>query len=147
MISELPPVLEVDPGDMVVFRTLDADWGLEPNRAGAYRPRRELERARRTATHSGSLFDDLGTSAALLVSMRTSSDVFPATVVALLLPPVRSGGAAGESEASAASRGWLLRERDCALTRWCRARRCSLLRRWRHRAPATDVDERHRGVD
>src|SRR4051812_23203122 len=41
---ELPPVLEIDPGDTVVFRTLDAGWGLEPHRAGPYQPRRELER-------------------------------------------------------------------------------------------------------
>lgn len=29
---DLPPVLTVDPGDTVVFRTLDAGWGLEPQR-------------------------------------------------------------------------------------------------------------------
>lgn len=27
---EFPPVLTIDPGDTVVFRTLDAGWGLEP---------------------------------------------------------------------------------------------------------------------
>jgi acetamidase/formamidase len=27
---ELPPVLTIDSGDTVTFRTLDADWGLEP---------------------------------------------------------------------------------------------------------------------
>ncbi len=27
---ELPPVLSIEPGDTVVFRTLDAGWGLEP---------------------------------------------------------------------------------------------------------------------
>lgn len=26
----LPPVLTIDPGDTVTFRTLDADWGLDP---------------------------------------------------------------------------------------------------------------------
>jgi acetamidase/formamidase len=40
----LPPVLEIDPGDTVVFQTLDAGWGLEPHRPGPYQPRRELER-------------------------------------------------------------------------------------------------------
>ena len=37
-------MLEIDPGDTVVFRTLDSGWGLEPYEGGAYRPRRELER-------------------------------------------------------------------------------------------------------
>jgi acetamidase/formamidase len=41
---ELEPVLEIDPGDTVVFRTLDSGWGLEPYEGGPYRPRRELER-------------------------------------------------------------------------------------------------------
>src|SRR4051794_26326643 len=27
---ELPPILEIDPGDTVRFRTLDAGWNLEP---------------------------------------------------------------------------------------------------------------------
>ncbi len=27
---EFPPVLTIDPGDTVIFRTLDAGWGLEP---------------------------------------------------------------------------------------------------------------------
>jgi acetamidase/formamidase len=27
---DLPPVLTIDPGDTVTFRTLDADWGLDP---------------------------------------------------------------------------------------------------------------------
>src|SRR4051794_35550334 len=39
-----PPVLTVDPGDTVVFRTLDSGWGLEPHGAGPWRPRREIER-------------------------------------------------------------------------------------------------------
>lgn len=39
---DLPPVLTIDPGDIVRFRTLDAGWGLEPhNDAG--RPRRQFE--------------------------------------------------------------------------------------------------------
>jgi acetamidase/formamidase len=42
---DLEPVLEIDSGDTVVFRTLDAGWGLEPHAPGAYRPRREVERA------------------------------------------------------------------------------------------------------
>lgn len=29
--SEIPPVLTIDPGETVRFRTLDAGWGLEPN--------------------------------------------------------------------------------------------------------------------
>ncbi len=41
---DLEPVLEIDPGDTVVFRTLDSGWGLEPYEGGPYRPRRELER-------------------------------------------------------------------------------------------------------
>jgi acetamidase/formamidase len=40
---ELEPVLTIEPGDTVVFNTLDSGWGLEPYHAGAYRPRRELE--------------------------------------------------------------------------------------------------------
>jgi acetamidase/formamidase len=37
---DLPPVLAVDPGETVVFRTLDAGWGLEPPTApGAGRRR------------------------------------------------------------------------------------------------------------
>ena len=37
---DLPPALTVDPGDAVVFRTLDAGWGLEPPTApGAGRRR------------------------------------------------------------------------------------------------------------
>jgi acetamidase/formamidase len=41
---ELEPALTIDPGDSVVFRTLDSGWGLEPWEGGPYRPRRELER-------------------------------------------------------------------------------------------------------
>src|SRR5438876_3556933 len=38
---ELPPVLTIDPGDTVRFRTLDAGWGLEPpNPSGE--PRRKF---------------------------------------------------------------------------------------------------------
>src|SRR5919199_6677608 len=33
---ELPPILEIDPGDTVRFRTLDADWNLEPRRSTVY---------------------------------------------------------------------------------------------------------------
>jgi acetamidase/formamidase len=39
---ELAPVLEIDPGDTVVFGALDAGWGLEPYEGGPYRPRREV---------------------------------------------------------------------------------------------------------
>ena len=42
---ELPPVLTVDPGDVVVFRTLDAGWGLEPP-ASPGAGRRRFEEAR-----------------------------------------------------------------------------------------------------
>jgi len=39
---DLPPVLTIDPGDTVVFSTLDAGWGLEPyGESGA--PRRRFE--------------------------------------------------------------------------------------------------------
>lgn len=33
---ELPPILEIDPGDTVRFRTLDAGWNVEPRRSTAY---------------------------------------------------------------------------------------------------------------
>ena len=36
-------MLTIDPGDTVVFRTLDSGWGLEPHHPGPYRPRKELE--------------------------------------------------------------------------------------------------------
>ena len=39
---EREPVLTIDPGDTVVFTTLDAGWGLEPHHPGRYRPRREI---------------------------------------------------------------------------------------------------------
>ena len=39
---DLPPVLTVDPGDTVVFSTLDAGWGLEPY-DGSGGPRRTFE--------------------------------------------------------------------------------------------------------
>jgi acetamidase/formamidase len=46
--AEIPPVLEIEPGDTVRFRTLDAGWGLEANRADGSRRRtfepRERER-------------------------------------------------------------------------------------------------------
>lgn len=42
---DLPPVLTVDPGDLVVFRTLDAGWGLEPP-ASPGGKRRRFEGAR-----------------------------------------------------------------------------------------------------
>ncbi len=38
--AELPPVLTIDPGDTVRFRTLDSGWGLEPPTAPGV-PRRE----------------------------------------------------------------------------------------------------------
>ncbi|WP_037499655.1 acetamidase/formamidase family protein [Solirubrobacter soli] len=41
---DLAPTLTIDPGDTVVFETLDAGWGLEPYAGGAYVPRRELDR-------------------------------------------------------------------------------------------------------
>ena len=42
---DLPPVLTIDPGDTVVFSTLDAGWGLEPyGESGA--PRRSFEDVR-----------------------------------------------------------------------------------------------------
>jgi acetamidase/formamidase len=47
-----PPVLTIDQGDTVVFRTLDAGWGLEPHQPGSWRPRRELERSTRCSTCS-----------------------------------------------------------------------------------------------
>ncbi len=37
---EHPPVLTIDPGDTVRFRTLDAGWGLEPPTGDPARPRR-----------------------------------------------------------------------------------------------------------
>ena len=36
------PVLTVDPGDTVRFRTLDGNWGLEPYTPGSAQPRREF---------------------------------------------------------------------------------------------------------
>jgi acetamidase/formamidase len=39
-----PAVLTIDPDDTVVFRTLDAGWGLEPHHPGPWSPRREIER-------------------------------------------------------------------------------------------------------
>lgn len=39
---EFPPVMTIDPGDTVVFRTLDAGWGLEPELSFDI-PRREFE--------------------------------------------------------------------------------------------------------
>jgi acetamidase/formamidase len=39
---ELPPVLTIDPGDSVIYRTLDAGWGLEPVRADGS-PRAKFE--------------------------------------------------------------------------------------------------------
>ena len=40
--QELPPILEIDPGDTVRFRTLDADWNLEPRHSTVFleQPRR-----------------------------------------------------------------------------------------------------------
>ncbi len=39
---DLPPILEIEPGDTVRFRTLDADWNLEPRQSTVYleQPRR-----------------------------------------------------------------------------------------------------------
>ncbi|MEO8288718.1 MAG: acetamidase/formamidase family protein [Chloroflexota bacterium] len=39
---DLPPVLTIDPGDTVTYRTLDASWGLEPM-AGHNIPRKKFE--------------------------------------------------------------------------------------------------------
>jgi acetamidase/formamidase len=36
---DLPPVLTIDPGDTVRFRTLDAGWGLEPRRSTVHAER------------------------------------------------------------------------------------------------------------
>jgi acetamidase/formamidase len=36
---ELAPILTIDPGDTVRFRTLDADWNLEPRRSTVYHER------------------------------------------------------------------------------------------------------------
>ena len=33
---DLAPVLTIDPGDTVRFRTLDADWNLEPRQSTRY---------------------------------------------------------------------------------------------------------------
>src|SRR4051812_26862542 len=33
---DIPPVLTIDPGDTVRFRTLDADWNLEPRQSTIY---------------------------------------------------------------------------------------------------------------
>lgn len=41
--ADRAPILTIDPGDTVRFQTLDAGWGLEPNRADGSR-RRTLER-------------------------------------------------------------------------------------------------------
>src|SRR5579859_3307355 len=40
---DLEPVLSIDPGDVVSYRTLDSGWGLEPRPGGKYGPRREFE--------------------------------------------------------------------------------------------------------
>src|SRR5579864_508540 len=40
---DLEPVLTIEPGDTVQYRTLDSGWGLEPLVGGAYKPRREFE--------------------------------------------------------------------------------------------------------
>jgi acetamidase/formamidase len=40
---DLASILTIDPGDTVVYRTLDSGWGLEPHPGGAYVPRREVE--------------------------------------------------------------------------------------------------------
>ena len=39
---DLEPVLTIEPGDTVQYRTLDSGWGLEPRAGGAYKPRREF---------------------------------------------------------------------------------------------------------
>lgn len=36
---DLPPVLTIDPGDTVRYRTLDAGWGTQPFQGGNYAPR------------------------------------------------------------------------------------------------------------
>lgn len=40
---DLKPILTIQPGDTVCYRTLDANWGLEPFTGGEYTPRREME--------------------------------------------------------------------------------------------------------
>lgn len=40
---DLPPVLTIDPGDTVCFRTLDSNWGLESYKPGEGIRRREFE--------------------------------------------------------------------------------------------------------
>jgi acetamidase/formamidase len=50
---EFPPVLTIDPGDRVHFRTLDAGWGLEPpTKAGAGRKRFEPRVEERDSGHA-----------------------------------------------------------------------------------------------
>ena len=39
---DLAPILTIDPGDTVRYRTLDGNWGLEPYTPGSDQPRREL---------------------------------------------------------------------------------------------------------
>ena len=50
---ELPPVLTIEPGDTVEFRTLDAGWGLEPF-VSPESPRRSAYRFPRPARPSTS---------------------------------------------------------------------------------------------
>ncbi len=50
---EFPPVLSVEPGDTVRFRTLDAGWGLEPpTEVGVPRRKFEMEGERRGNGHA-----------------------------------------------------------------------------------------------
>lgn len=50
---ELPPILTIKSGDTVTFRTLDAGWGLEPQRAdGSERSRFEPRDQERDAGHA-----------------------------------------------------------------------------------------------
>lgn len=50
---EVPPVLAIDPGDSVIYRTLDAGWGLEPPRLdGTERRKFEPRDPERDAGHA-----------------------------------------------------------------------------------------------
>jgi acetamidase/formamidase len=40
---DLEPILTIDPGDSVHYRTLDGNWGIEPFVGGDYRERRQFE--------------------------------------------------------------------------------------------------------
>lgn len=50
--ASLPPVLTIDPGDRVVFRTLDAHWGLEPLPADGSSQRQHPRNGERDRGHA-----------------------------------------------------------------------------------------------